>query len=287
MISIAAIRAIVKKEYLDSVRNKWILGVTAIFLLLALITAYFGAASSGGGVGIQGFRSTALLMGATTIILIPIMALMLAYAAVAGEREQGSLALLLSLPITRLELLLGKFLGLSLTLATTIVAGYGAAGVVVAAVAGTAYGGEYLAMLGAAVLLGTAFIAPAIFFSSLVQKRSSALGIGVFLWVFFAFLYTLILFGVYAATGGTFPDPSQGGFGAIDFPDWFWGAQLLNPSQAFQLFLGQAFGQSVGGGVGTTDAPAFVSTGSVLASLALWTLVPLLLAFLSLCRRDV
>ena len=32
--------------------------------------------------------------------------------AIVGERERGSLDLLLSLPITRLELLLGKYLGL-------------------------------------------------------------------------------------------------------------------------------------------------------------------------------
>lgn len=286
MISLPAIRAVVKKEYLDSVRNKWILGVTFIFLLLALITSYFGAASSGGNVGIQGFKSTALLMGTTTILLIPIIALMLSFAAIAGEREQGSLALLLSLPLTRLELLLGKFLGLTLTLATTIVVGYGAAGVVVAAVAGTAYADAYLAMLGAAILLGTAFIALALFFSSLVQKRSSALGIGVFLWMFFAFLYTLILIGVYRATGGEFPDPSRGRF-SIDFPDWYWGAQMFNPSQAFQLFLGQVFGETSAGGLAVSGVPGFVTTGSVVASLALWTLIPLLLAYLSLRRRDV
>ena len=45
--------------------------------------------------------------------------------AIVGERERGSLDLLLSLPITRLELLLAKYLGLAAALTLSTLVGFG------------------------------------------------------------------------------------------------------------------------------------------------------------------
>jgi len=284
VIDLRLLYAVVKKEFLDSLRSKWILGASVIFLLLALVVSYFGAASSGGGVGLQGFRETALGMGAIAAILVPIIALMLGYAAIAGEREQGSLGLLLSTPLTRAELLLGKFLGLSAVLATSILVGWGIAGGVVAAVAGTAYWDAYLAVLGAAILLGTSFLSVSILLSSLLQKRSSALGVAVFLWFFFFLIWNFILFGLYVGTGGELPRPGPGGM-SLTLPDWYYGANLGNPGEAFQYFASVAFGiRSAGFG----DAfPSFVTAGTTAVSLLAWTTVPLGLAYLRFRSRDV
>ena len=50
----------------------------------------------------------------------------------AADYEDGSLDLLLTLPITRKELILGKYAGLAGALAFSTIAGFGAVGVIVA-----------------------------------------------------------------------------------------------------------------------------------------------------------
>jgi len=52
--------------------------------------------------------------------------MILGYDAIVGEKELGSLELLLSMPITRFEILLGKYFGLSAALASATVIGFGA-----------------------------------------------------------------------------------------------------------------------------------------------------------------
>lgn len=54
------------------------------------------------------------------IYLVPLIAVLLGYDAIVGEQEGGLLELLLSMPITRLAILLGKYLGLSAALAGAI-----------------------------------------------------------------------------------------------------------------------------------------------------------------------
>lgn len=62
--------------------------------------------------------------------VLGLLALLLVFDAVSGERESGVLRLLLSAPIRRMDLLLGKALGAMLTLAIPLLLGVGAALVV-------------------------------------------------------------------------------------------------------------------------------------------------------------
>ena len=110
---------IARKEFRDRMRSRWVLAVAAILALFALVIAYFGAAQSG-AVGFKGMELTIASLTSLVIYLVPLIALILGYDAIIGERERGSLDLLLSLPITRLELLLGKYLGLALALAAAL-----------------------------------------------------------------------------------------------------------------------------------------------------------------------
>jgi len=64
------------------------------------------------------------------------MALIAAYLAIAGERESGSLKLLLGLPPSRGEVLVGKFLGRSGVVAIGLVLGFLVSGVVTVAIYG-------------------------------------------------------------------------------------------------------------------------------------------------------
>lgn len=283
----AQVLAIAQKEFFDNVRSKWIVIMTVLFVTLTLLFSIVSSMQAGQGTRFGGFRATALGMESTVGLLIPILALMLSYATIAGERENGSLQLLLTMPVTRLEIVLGKFAGLGAVLTLALVAGLGASALVIVATAGADGSDAFLVFLSGAILMALAFLSIGIFFSTLVARRSTALGLAVFVWFFFDLIYDAILFALYFATGGSLP--GAGGPGApltMHFPDWYYAAQMLNPGDAFGLIAEKALGASSAAGV-VIQIPAFVTLGACLASVILWAVVPLTLANLRFGRADL
>ncbi len=273
-LDLRAVWALLKKEFLDSVRNRWIIALSAIFIILTLVVSYFGGAQTGGGIGFQGLFETVAGMTAISTFLIPILGLMLSYAAIVGEKERGSILLLLSMPITRLETILGKFLGLGAVMLAAVLSGLGIGGIVIMAFAGPEGWENFVVFLLGAILFALAFLSVGLLLSSITKRRGIAMGLAVFLWFFFAFMFDLIIFGVFVATGGSFlPTPGQ----ALVLPDWAYMAQLVNPVDAFSSFAVRAFGLTTAFGF-PLDLPDFVSIGTTGLSMALWALVPLAVA---------
>ncbi|MFQ6012326.1 MAG: ABC transporter permease subunit [Thermoplasmata archaeon] len=276
-----AVWALLKKEFLDNVRNKWIIALSAIFIVFVLVISYFGAVQTGGGTGFQGLFETVAGMTTTVTLLVPILGLMISYAAIVGEKERGSILLLLSMPITRLETLLGKFLGLGAVMLTAILSGLGVGGAVVMAFAGTEGWENFLVFLLGAVVFALAFLSVGLLLSSVAKRRATALGLAVFLWFFFAFIFDLALLGIYVATGGSFiPQPGE------TLPDWFYAVSIANPVDAFQSFAARAFGLTSVFGF-PLQLPAFVTVATTGLSMAIWASLPLALAFWRFRSQDL
>ena len=107
----SAVPIVAKKEIRDALSNRWLLAYCGLLALLALALSYLGQRNLG-ALGFENFsRTTASLLN-LCLLLAPIMALTVGAGAIAGERERGTLTYLLSQPIERWELLLGKFVGL-------------------------------------------------------------------------------------------------------------------------------------------------------------------------------
>ncbi|HLF07403.1 MAG TPA: ABC transporter permease subunit [Thermoplasmata archaeon] len=273
-----------KKEFLDNVRSKWILGITFVFVVLSLVISYFGAAQSGGDTGFRDPRDTAAGMAGLSRIMVPIISLMLGYGTIVNEKEQGSLALLLSMPITRIETVLGKFMGLGSVIATSIVAGLGLGGLIIIGAAGGDGGPEYAAVIGGTVLSGLSFLGVGMLISTVSRSRGMALGLAVVCWFFFVIIFTVILIGVLFATGGV-PQGGPGGPSSSSLPDWFFGAQLANPATAYDLFSNVVLGQQ--GPLQSGGYPGFVSAGTAAASMVIWAVWPLLLSMALIDRQDL
>lgn len=274
---------IAKKEYTDKVRNRWILVLSFLLLLASLTIAYLGGTQAGGDLGFRDFRATVPFLGPIAVYLVPLVAIIMGYGTIAGEDESGSLQLVLSLPVTRNQVLFGKFLGLGGVLATTVLVGLGVTGIVVAAAAGTAYGDGYLVLLGVSLLIGLVFLSLSLLLSSLARRRSTAIGGAVFLFFYFLVLFDLIVFGVLAATGWTLDllHPS-----AVTFPDWTWVALLASPMECSSMAAFMAVGVTEVMGYGVVPPPFF--TGWLIGGvLVVWVLVPLALAWLAFRRRDL
>jgi ABC-2 type transport system permease protein len=109
---------VAKKEFRDTVRSPWIWVLSFIFVVLfalpAMLGLYFGIGQQLAETGAE-LTSDAYIQFALPIAapLLPAVAIVIAYAAVAREHERGSLKLLLSLPYTRNEIISGKFVGRS------------------------------------------------------------------------------------------------------------------------------------------------------------------------------
>lgn len=217
-----AIAAIAAKELRDRLRNRWVLAVALVFAAFSLAIAYAGGAQQG-TVGLRSLEFTVASLVSLAIYLVPLIALLLGFDAIVGERERGSLDLLLALPITSGELLVGKYLGLAGALALATLGGLAAVGAVLARASGAAalfhYGGFVLSTL----LLGLAFLSIAVLISAVARDRARASGLAIAVWFLFVLVFDLALLGALVATGGH--------YGGGVFP-WL---LLLNPADVFRI----------------------------------------------------
>ncbi len=210
------------KEFWDRIRNRWVLAVALVFTVFALVIAYFGGAQQG-TVGFRSIEFTIASLVSLVIYLIPLIALVLGFDAIVGERERGSLDLLLSMPITRFELLLGKYLGLAAALTFSTVTGFGLVAVVLSAQLDINALFHYFGFMLSSVLLGMAFLSLAVMLSVFAGDRTRASGMAIAMWFFFVLVFDLILLGALVVTGGS--------YGGEFFPYLL----LLNPADVFRI----------------------------------------------------
>jgi Cu-processing system permease protein len=210
------------KEFRDRIRNRWVLAVAVIFSLFALAIAYLGTAQQG-AVGFQGIDVTIASLVSLVIYLVPLIALILGYDAIVGERERGSLELLLSMPITRFEILLGKYLGLSAAMASSTVLGFGAGLVPLSSHLGPNELFHYTGFVGSAILMGMAFLSLSLLVSVLAHDRVRASGVAIGLWFFFVLIFDLLLMGALVLSQGRLPSGV------------FAGLLMLNPADIFRM----------------------------------------------------
>lgn len=221
-MEIAQITTIASKEFWDRIRNRWVLAVALVFTAFALVIAYFGAAQQG-TVGFRSIDVTIASLVSLVIYLIPLIALILGFDAIVGERERGSLDLLLSMPITRLELLLGKYFGLAAALTFSTVAGFGLVAVLLSSQLDFNALFHYFGFMLSSVLLGCAFLSLAVMLSVFAADRTRASGLAIAMWFFFVLVFDLLLLGALVVSGGK--------WGGEIFPYLL----LANPADVFRI----------------------------------------------------
>ncbi len=221
-MEIAQIATIASKEFWDRIRNRWVLAVALVFTAFALTIAYFGAAQQG-SIGLRSIDVTIASLVSLVIYLIPLIALILGFDAIVGERERGSLDLLLSMPITRLELILGKFFGLAAALTFSTVAGFGLVAIMLSTQIDFNGLIHYFGFMLSSVLLGCAFLSLAVMLSVFAADRARASGLAIAMWFFFVLVFDLLLLGALVVTGGQ--------WGGEIFPYLL----LANPADVFRI----------------------------------------------------
>jgi Cu-processing system permease protein len=183
-----------RKEILDARRNRWFILYTIIFAGLSLGLSWIGL-SGVGNYGLSGFGRTSASLINLILLIVPMMGLTLGASSLAGERERGTLLYVLAQPVSRLEVLLGKFLGLGLSLLAALIIGFGLSGIVIAWHGGTLQAINYLALVGLTLLLALSSLGIGMLISSALKKTDIAIGVALFVWLILVFFGDLGIMG--------------------------------------------------------------------------------------------
>lgn len=192
MNTVAAV-TILGKELRDAIRSRWLIAFAFTFAFVALALALV---QQQGDVGAQGFNRTTASLINLCLLLVPLLALILGAGAIAGERDRGTLATLLSQPVSSTELLVAKYAGLLLALWATVALGFGVAGALVALVSPATGIAHFLVFAALAGVLASAMLSIGVLISVIADGRAKALALAIFAWFAFVLLYQLVAIGV-------------------------------------------------------------------------------------------
>ncbi len=214
------------KKFQDALRNRWIVASTLAFTFLSVTVVAIGSAPAG-AIRATGFDVAVASLSSLSVYFIPLIALMIAHDAVVDEVERGTMLLLLTYPISRLQIFLGNFLGHNLIVGCAVLTGYSAAGLSIAILHGMNFSDLLsLAILaGSSLLLGGVFVSIGHFISMISSERAMAAGIAIGVWLVIVIIYDLALFGVLVL------DQHQ-----ILSDELFQLLVVLNPADAYRSF---------------------------------------------------
>ncbi|MDF1589730.1 MAG: ABC transporter permease subunit [Gammaproteobacteria bacterium] len=273
-----AVLTVANKEFHDGLRNRWILAISVMFALLATGLAYFGASASGQA-GFTTLSSTIVSLANLAVFIIPLIALMLAYDGVVGEDESGTLLLLMTYPLNRWQLLLGKMLGHWLIMAFSTVIGFGLSAIIMGLFSeNTTWSelfGPYVFFIICAILLGWIFIAFAYVISASVTEKSKAAGASLIVWFLFVLMFDLSLLGLLVGT--------EGNVNAQLFPLLL----LLNPTDIFRLLIIGFFADQQLSGFMSIAQHAHFTLPILFTGLITWLIMPVILAITIFNRRKL
>lgn len=266
---------VANKEFHDGLRNRWLLSITLIFSMLSIGLTYFGASASG-TIGITSLPTTIMSLASLAVFLIPLIALFISYDCFVGEQESGTLLLLLTYPLSRSQLLLGKFIGQGSIIALATLLGFGSSALLLY----FQLGDEQVLIsfsifIISAILLGLSFTAIAYLISLSVSEKSKAAGCALITWFVFAFAFDLALL---ALLVGVEKGISQSGLSQL---------MMLNPTDIFRLVNIIGFDNNDVQGALAVAVDASLPQSYLFTALFTWIALPLTTAILLFYRKKL
>ena len=271
---------VARKEFRDDFRNRWTIAVALLFAILALGIAYFGGAAAG-QVGFTSFDATLASLTTLGAFVIPLIGLLLAYDTVVGEQDNGTLLLMLSYPLSRGQLVAGKYLGHCAALAAATLAGFGLAVAIMQVMQPPAHTlqawAHIVSFIVSASMLGASFIGLGCVLSVVTDDKSRAAGLALITWLVTVVMFDLALLAILVVSGG---NPIE----QAVYPYLL----LLNPIDVFRLINLTALGDGAGNDLllGMTGRHAYAPAVLFLVLLA-WMLAPFALALFLFRRKEV
>lgn len=256
-------------EFRIALRNRWVSVSVVMMVLFSLVLSAAGSAPTG-ALGVDRLSVTVASLTSLSVYLVPLVALLMSFDGIAGEAERGTLSLVLTYPLSRAELLLGKLLAHIAVLMLAVSAGFGSAAIATLMMDTSASSGlpALWRLLWSSVLLGAAFLCLGYALSGMSRRPAGAAGLAIGLWLVMIVLYDLGLLAAVVSDGG--------GWFTTDLFPWL---LLANPADAFRLFnLAASDASSAASGV--AGAAHSIPALYALISMLIWPVLALGLSVL-------
>ncbi len=269
-----------RRDYLESVRDRSFYTMVGFFALLGVAIGVLfvrSASDNATGTGLLAFLTVAVTL------LVPLAALLVSYESVVGPRQSGALKILLGLPYTRRDVVVGAVLGRLGVVLSAVAALLIVAHAVALAGGAPVAPGEAAVLFGAAALLSMAFVGVAVGVSAAVSStsRAAVLAFGFFLLSVLLWRQALVRGLVFVANGFEFP---------ATFPGWANVVDAVNPSTAYGTVIARLAPDLSGAALGgASGPPGAVHRSAVFgaAVLVAWTVLTPLVGLVLFDRTDL
>jgi len=276
-------QTVAKKDIKDSVRSRGLWGIIVIFLALILVLSWLLSPGGDGDETLLVSAGLSFFLG--ILFFVPLAGLFISIKSIVREKESGSINLLLSLPHTRLDMVLGKFVGRAVVLTVAILAAFGPASIYLLAIGGGTGVYELFALLLSIIFFGLIFVGVGIGLSALVNSETQALILGVAIF-FLLFLWVPIL----GQLGIDAPDIVARFWLVIMFVDFFLVLLSLNDPDIANASVVRYDDIIVDDGFSSVTIPSqdiWLQHWFVFVILALWIAVPLGIGYYRFKGQDL
>lgn len=261
------------REAMDSRLVSYLLGLVVIVFVLGgyVLPTSVQAPTTGDYPG--------YMLGAVGL-LVPLLGILLGYDSIVGERSSGRLTLLLSLPHSRRDVVVGKLAGRSTVLAIAVGLGVVVGGALVVYPFGSLELVGFAGYLLLTLLYGLAFVGIAMATSTLTTSRQLATAAAFGVYFLFAIVWpqvrTILLFGL-------------DWLGLVDggLPGWALFAYGAEPGMLYDRIVQAFYDASGSQAAPAPDAHWYLGEWIALALLVCWVVVPVALGYLRFESTDL
>ena len=173
-------------SFKEAIRTKWLVVFTAIYFLV-LVNVPFLILIADRLLPASTLNSYIVYLGSVSYPFLPLLSLPLGALSIVEEKESGTLQYLLCTRLTRMEFLLGRYLGMLAATSLVVVGGFALAGLVVLNVDASIFSGLGFEA-GLALVLNLIMLSLAVVISMLSKRKVTALSIAIFAWFLFVLL---------------------------------------------------------------------------------------------------
>ncbi|GAB7018889.1 ABC transporter permease subunit [Halostagnicola bangensis] len=289
------IATVARKDFADAGRSKLLWGIVGLFVGIVVIgyVAIWATLDDVVASEALGFLNFPIQ------VVLPVAALIVGYMAVVGERQSGSIKLLLGLPPNRIDIVLGKLLGRIGVVVVAIVIAFVVAFVLSLVLFRSVPFTDWLAFGALTVLFGITFVGMAVGVSASVSSRGRSMAIVVGIYMVFVALWELLTAGTYYLIYDEGPP--------LEVETWYLLIDQFNPIFAYTNFANSL----VDGGIfpfqfqyglesteayqltpaeryaGSGDAPFFLQEWFGIVVLLFWLVAPVAIGYYRFQRAEL